>query len=776
MQKERNFTVRNKLIYLILFFISATTISFEIISTRISSVIFVYNYAFMILSLAILGLGCGAIYSFYKLNQKEKNSLDKVIHKLLLWYAFSLTAFIAIVVLFSVTNYFVFFILLFIPFFLAGVLYSLFFKQYSESISRLYAADLSGAAVGAFIPLLFIKYFGAANSILFLSSIIFFFSLFVRFKSLNKRNAGILAVPTILAILLLINGKNEFLGRVPIGNFPEKDFYYVYSDINVQSYIIDSRWSIYGRADLVKYSHQDMVRQMFIDGAAGTQMYRFNGDIKNPDRLLVKLLLGHSTSIPFLFLDENQKDSLLVIGPGGGKEILTALLSGIRNIIGVEINPDFVEIVKSQSQFNGGIYSKFSNVKIIIKEGRNFVKQTKNKFDVIVVALPSTKQLQNIDAFAMSENYLLTSEAMHDYLNALNKEGMLIFTLHNKWELLRFIVTIIKTFEKYGVPPNNTVNHLVILEDEYAPTIIVKKLPFTFKDIQTLKETTKKIPPIFPRITFMPYMLEAENYNSFINNFLLELSKGRINLNSFISNHPFDISPVKDDNPFFYKTSKLLPSEMNWLFLSVLLLNLILMLTALRAFKKEKNITKAKRLKTALFLFATIGAGFMILEVTLFQKLILYVGTPTVSLSLLLFSMLTGMGIGSLFREKFATNYLKLRVVCLLIIFYGIAIFFFSGYLFDYLLYSKHLIIAFIIILIFPFGILLGTLFPSFISLLKENNLENYIPWMYGMNAVASVLGSVLSYSLAMLAGFTFAFIIGLSFYFFTAVLVSSNK
>ncbi|MEG8990118.1 hypothetical protein VJY32_10140 [Ignavibacteria bacterium 4148-Me] len=765
-----------KLVYLSLFILSLTIVSFEIISTRISSVIFVYNYAFIILSFAILGLGCGGIYSFYKIKIKEKDNLNEIVFRILLYYTFSLAGFIILVILFSITNHFVFFVLLIIPFFFAGILYSVFFEYYSEIISRLYAADLIGAAFGAFIPIFLIKFFGATNSVLFLSLLMLLLSLLFKY---NKSTKKIELIPFVALLILFVNGKNEFLGKVPIGNFPEKDFYYVYPDLNVKANIIDSRWSIFGRADLVQYSHQDIVRQLFIDGAAGTQMYRFNGDTKNPDRTLLRLLFSHSTTIPFLFLNENQKDSILIIGPGGGKEVLISLLSGIRKIIGVEINPDFVDIVKSHSKFNGGIYNNFSNVEIIVKEGRHYVKQSNKKFDIILMALPSTEQLQNIDALAMSENYLLTSEALYDYMNIMTNEGMLILTLHNKWELLRLIVTAVKTFERIGISNIDAVKHIIVLEDEYAPTVVIKKLPFTINEINDLKNKLKNFPKNFPQITFLPYDENVNVNNSFINEFLINLSNNNIDLKNFINNHPFDINPVVDDRPFFYKISKLLPDEIKWVLISILAINIALFFAAYSSFKREKNFIKIRRLRKILLLFALIGIGFMIIEISLFQKLILYVGSPTISLSILLFAVLTGMGLGSRFREKIfeIENYQRLKIICALIILYGFVVFFFGQYLFRYLLlFNQYFVITMMILLILPLGVLLGFLFPSLISLLKKNNLDKYIPWMYGINAVTSVLGSVAAYSLSMLTGFTVAFVFGLLFYFVFAVLVNSKR
>jgi spermidine synthase len=91
---------------------------------------------------------------------------------------------------------------------------------------------------------------------------------------------------------------------------------------------------------------------------------------------------------------------MLIIGPGGGKEVLLGLLSGVEQITGVEINPDFVDIIKEHRNFDGGIYTDFSNVNILVQEGRHFVKRSNQKFDLVVMTLPSTKQMQNIEALA----------------------------------------------------------------------------------------------------------------------------------------------------------------------------------------------------------------------------------------------------------------------------------------------------------------------------------------------------------------------------------------
>lgn len=771
-------------IYLCVLLISATIVCFEIISTRISSVIFVNNYAFIILSLAILGLGVGGIFSHYRIKAGEAAETHKVITKTITLIGISLSIFIVATILFPITNPFVYFFLIFLPFFLAGIVYSQFFKIFAGQSFILYAFDLSGAALGSLASIFMLDFLGAPNSVIFLSILIFCSAVIFMQNGIKKIEKFVsYSILILFAVLLIINGNENILGRVPIGNFPEKDFYYVYPDAAKISQIIESRWSIHGRSDLVQYNNQDMVKQLFIDGAAGTQMYRFDGNIRNPDNLLSNLLLQHTSSIPFLFLTEAERNNMLVIGPGGGKEILIGLLGGVEQIIGVEINPDFVDLVKKYGNFNGGIYTDFPNVQIDIEEGRHYVKKTEQLFDLIVMALPSTEQLQSIDNFAMSENYLLTIEAIQDYLKVLTPEGRLIFTVHNNWELLRLVITAITAFEGVGVNSQESINHFLILEEDYAPTIIIKKNPFSPDETTHIENISNTFPKEIPPLTFLPFRWENLKFSD-VNKFLLELKENRTSIDEFVKLSKNNITPCRDDNPYFYKIKKGIPKDYLWLFIGILFFNLLIIGVPYDHFMKKSNKDKIRKTKTVLILpslliFLCIGAGFMIIEVSLFQKLILFLGSPTISLSVLLSSLLIGMGAGSYFgKQIFITDVIKrLTFTFIAIATVGILLFAFHALILESLLRQSLLVRSLICFaLILPFGLLLGVPFPASIQFLKQKKMEEYIPWMYGINGGMSVLGSIIAVNSSMLWGFSLTFFIGVSIYFFLFLFLSSIK
>ena len=516
-----------------------------------------------------------------------------------------------------------------------------------------------------------------------------------------------------------------------------------------------------------------MVKQLFIDGSAGSQMYRFNGNIRTPDQLLYNMLISQSNSIPFFFLKENEKNNMLIIGPGGGKEVLIGLLSRVNRITGVEINPDFVKNVKKYKDFNGGIYTNFPNVQILVNEGRHYVKKTPYHFDIIIMALPSTEQLQSIDNYAMNENYLLTVEALKDYLNILTPEGSLIFTVHNRWELMRLIITTMEAFKNLGITPINALNHFMIIEQDYAPTVVIKKNAFTKDEIARTLEISKNIPKDFPSVTYLPFIWNKLN-NSGINNFLLGLKNHSVSTQKFIQKNKYNLEPCYDDSPYFYKINKGVPQNFIWLLIVLLAINIgILFILYNFAIKKQNPIEK-KTMNLSLFIFSCIGMGFMTIEISLFQKLILYLGSPTISLSILLSSILVGMGIGSYFSKNLLGDQLikKILLACVIITSYGIILFLILPEILNNLLAYSLIFRAIVsMIVIIPFGIFLGVPFPTALQVLNKAELKNYIPWMYGINGTMTVLGSVLAVIISMTTGFTMSFFIGLSFYFIILIL-----
>ncbi|MCG2705534.1 MAG: hypothetical protein L6309_05665, partial [Candidatus Omnitrophica bacterium] len=628
-------------------------------------------------------------------------------------------------------------------------------------------------------------------------------------------------IASVICILLFFADLSfPVLNEVPIAEDPNKDLYGMLSDPDSNMELVESKWSAFGRTDLVAYKDDNAAMHLFIDGAAGTAMYRFDGDLKKAGRLASALTLGFSGGLPFLPLKNYEKDSLLVIGPGGGREILLGLLAGVKDITGVEINPDFVDIVKEYRDYNGGIYMDFENVDIVVNEGRSFVRGSDKKYDIIMITIPLTKTSRSFEGFALTENYLFTVESVGEYLDHLTDEGRMIGVFHHAPETLRFITTLLTALRERGIKHQDAMNCFYVIGKGMNPVVVLKKKPFTYEEMEDnykikqilkgddvyysympyerqLKEyADKQTAAVMPSVetsqsppmdhmdhakmghaqapatppmdhtkmdhtkmdhTKMGHGMDMSSDTAFFNMTMADLLKEKPNLNKIIERVRIDISPAKDDKPFFFKHQKGLTAEV--LFLLQVVLSVCVLIIVLPAIFMRINI----KIVNSIVLFVLLGAGFMLIEIAFFQKLTLFLGSPTISLAVLLGSLLSGMGAGSFYGKRlFKDNMKRIKMAALLIFISVIAISFVHKFILNAFLANtvivKSLIASSFLI---PLGFLLGIPFPAAMNLMYENGLGHFIPWMYGINGVASVLGSVGAIAISLTHGFSAGLIIG---------------
>jgi len=775
-------------LFLAIFMISAASLSFEIIITRISSVIFTFNYAFILVSLAILGLGCGGIFAFYKLRAQETRILNNIYNILALYaslFALSVAFFIILVTSLSFFIYSIpFFVISFIPFFFAGFLLAIIFRAMPQESFKIYAFDLLGASTGVIFVILALNKFGGVDIVLFISILGLIASfLFLKWDNIKrslKISVTVVVVALFSIVLIATNISFGFLGEIPTRNDPLKDLSTALNNYN--SEIIDSRWSTFGRVDLVKFLDDDRSMSLFIDGAAGTAMFKFDGNIENTYNNM-GFLKGHLTgAFPFLFLKENEKNNMLIIGPGGGREVLLGLVNKVGNIKAVEVNKDFVEIVKDYKEYNGGIYTDFKNVDVIVKEGRDFIRNTEDKFDIIMLTIPVTKSSRSIEGYALTENYLLTVESIQDYFNHLTEEGRMIVVLHNSAETMRFITTSLVALEKLGLDKTAVMERVYTVGEEMMPLVILKKNPFTIEESNKIHDSMHSlglntaqtyIPHIEQQVQNIQHEDGTTMTHYMFNNSLVDLSKGKINTKDLVKSVYFNISPVTDDRPFFFDNQPGIPNNLISLLLFALLVNLCVIFPPIKFWRAQKNFTKLM----SLFLF--LGAGFMMIEISFFQKLTFYLGSPTISLAVILTSLLAGMGIGSFASRKIynGQNIKKLVLSGFLIFIIATGLFFAIPFIMNSFsqinTFNKALITS---LLLIPLGFILGIPFPTGINLAKKMGLENSVPWLYGINGTMSVLGSVFALTISTTLGFTASLILGTLCYLAIALIFKFGK
>lgn len=762
-------------LYLSVALISMSVLIVEISLARVFSLMFSYHYVFLLISLAILGLGAGGIY----VHKRGEKGADGKVNQKILPFSSGLMA-LSILGMSVLTikvpflrNVFSAAALTFFPFFFGGIFLSGAFRLFTERSTKIYAADLIGAGLGSLLVIPLLK-LGGIN-VLFLSAFVGSVPalLLMAKKTCGKgeKSASVILPMSLLAIFLL-NYSTVFMGKVRLGRGAHKEMYHMMANPISRAKVMDSRWSAFGRTDLVADETDSDEMILFLDGTAGTGMYLFDGNVKGLDRPEFTHFPGY---FPFELLPEREKEKVLIIGSGGGREVLLALLGGAKEITAVEVNGDLVDLVKKYSDFNGGIYSGFTGVKVVVEEGRNFVRGVKEEYDIIMLVIPVTKTSRSPEGFALTENYLFTVESINDYLDRLTPEGHLIVVAHDDEEIFRLIFTSLSALKERGIDTLSAMKHIYTVGPEYFPVFVLKKSPLTPAEAQSVhlnmherKYSTHSsfIPFIEQTKHVIPVGEEIYYEHEMLNQALYLMAQGKVSPEELIKNASFEARAVTDDNPFFYKIDRGTPPVIVLLMIfSSIAMIFIWMIKPGYTNKRDNPQNNI----LFLLLFSLLGMGFMLIEIPLIQKFILFLGQPVYSMAVLLFSLLIGAGIGSWVGGTFWKQGIvyKLRLASTMVaILVGIHILFLQ-HVFTLFLgspFHSRLLISFV--LLSPLGFFMGMLFPLGMMLLEEIGLNQYVPRMWGVNGIGSVLGSTLSIALAISFGFSYAMLLGAILYF----------
>ncbi len=758
-----------KKLYVSLFLIALSTLLLETTLTRIYSVLFFYNYAFMIVSSALFGYGMSAVWLLIF----RKKILEDLIFKfspilfalsillLLLGLCYIPISFSMYKLLYRLILLTIHYLLLILPFFFSGLFIVQMFTRYSSKISQLYFFDLIGASLGSLFLLFLIEIVGASG-LLFLSMIL---SLIASFLIMERKKVKAF----IFFIILLM---------LPLLFFSEKLFKFIPHQLKTgyihylkSKSIIYTKWSSVTKIDIAK---SNPLWILWIDGGTNISFMPipYSNNIQG-------LAYKDITSIPYKILNNPKA---LIIGPGGGWEVAVAKNLNAKRIVAVEMDKAIVEIVKNK--FNKEMNYLFDNNKIdlVSNEGRSFLHASKEKYDIIQQINNQTSISIASGALNLSETFLLTKEALSLYWEHLTDNGILSIW---KWGIERMFSTSIIFLKEQGY--SNPESHIFVIKHPsyYQRLFLLKKKPFSEKEIKEIVAMCKKNNW---EILFNP----KENLKRSL--FTLMLSKEAIkNISSATG---INLMPATDNKPFFnhfmpiwkikvekkpYLASDFINmienvSKTERFTLGIILLqgfifSAFLLIFPLIKFSKEGIYSKLSLLN--IIYFSCLGIGFIIIEIILMQKFVLYLGHPSYSISIILFSLLISAGSGSYFSEKIKikigenkfSNYLFISLLAIILIFI---------ILIDPLIKTtigNNLIIKGIIsfLSISILGVLLGMPFPTGLSYISKIS-NKIVPWSWGINSYMTVIGSTLSVFLAISFGFkftfAFAFIIYLLAYF----------
>ncbi len=746
----------------------------ELALTRIFSVVMYYHFAFLAISIALFGLSASGVFAYVFRRRLDRVPTDELLARQSLVYAVAtVLALFALVRLRVGLNYsprnlvlmLAIYALAAAPFFTGGLVVTLAITRLAARINAVYAADLTGAAAGCLVLIPLLDRLGAPGVVL--AAVVLAVMAAVLFAPQPARGPTAAAA----AIVLLVPLAGQMSGRATFDVTDTKG--------HQGDRILFSKWNSFSRVAVYARAHGDWslsdryhgplpeTRFMDIDSAASTPIVGVAPDLSNAQYLRYELtaLAYHLVAPPEEATEPDPPRSpaptprppgfsALVIGPGGGRDLLSALVFGARHVDGVEINPIIAnDVMRDRFRaFSGGIYTN-PRVRIVVDDGRSFVHRSRDRYDVIQASLVDTWAATAAGAYTLTENTLYTVEAFDDYLDHLNPNGILTIT---RWQFdgLRLVSLAQAACEAHGFP---SAPRLAVVRHDRVATFLLKKSPFTPSEIAALREVSSRLG--FD-VLYAPDTTVADNDYA-----RLVRASDRA---QFFRAYPQDVRPTTDDRPFFFHTTKLrdqfqvafgrsmlfgngLSALLTLMAISVVLVALFVVAPLALAGGPPSSGWLAW-----LAYFGALGAGFMLIEVAVLQRFVLLLGHPVYSLTVTLFSLLLGTGAGAAWSRRIDEGRLRrstavsLAVIAVLGLVVLVAV---TPVVAWAIPFARSVRIAVAVVVLVPIGMALGVPMPAGIRLLSVRAPE-MIPWAWGINGALSVLGATLAIFIAMNWGF----------------------
>ena len=770
--------------------ISFAALLLEISYTRIVSFKLYYYYTYLVIGLALLGLGSGGV--IVAVSQKVRQAtIERILRVGLLVGALSVVIGYTVIAWMpirtmaiwnygtseSYTNFVKLIVLclaLFSSFIAVGVMLATLFGRRSDQIGKLYFFDLLGAGVACAIVVPLISWIGPPTIVFLAGAILGLTGLRYAVTTLSPASLGGISL---LAIAIVAVAGPSILPDIQVDD-----------DKGDLSATDESRWSPVFRVDALEFF--DTRQILYHDGLAGSVILQWDGDLASLDELEFDEDLR---SIPF-DTPATPPESVMIIGAAGGHEVLASLAFGADRIDAVEINPATYDLVTGEYADFSGRFFEQPGVNYVNDDGRSYLARSDDTYDLIWYPAPDSYAASNVaasGAFVLSESYLYTTETVKETLDHLSADGILAaqfgelnYDVRSN-RTIRYVGTVRQALEEMGVV--GAARHILVASTADAnfpnlryATVLVKATPFTDAEILRFAELATTKPNT--RLEHVPGELFANPVST-----ILALDDDQ--LDDWYSDYKYDVSPIDDNAPFFWHFARFsdvlrdISEPIHPSFVDpedavgerVLLLLLVLAVVfaavfLLLPFVLVRDVWSAlPRKGTSGAYFSALGLGFMFFEITMIQKLVLFLGYPTYSLTVTLASILVFTGVGAFLSNRLtdiardAKRFLLPGIVAL-----TIAYLFVLPSITDGLLTSPlalRVIVAFVAVA--PLGVCLGMFMPLGVRSVAELSPypTEYVAWGWAVNGFASVVGSVLTTVLAMTFGFSAVLVFGLVTY-----------
>lgn len=763
---------------------SAGVLVFEIVLTRVFSVSQFYHFAFLTVSLALLGFGASgsALAAFPRLGRGGPRR----------WALLALGQGISTLGAYAVTNripfdsfaiawdrrqvwyLILYYLVLAIPFFFGGAVIGALLSGWDQPVplssARVYGASLIGAGLGCVVAIGALPLVGgvgviAAAALLALAAAAAFEGARAPRSSLLVAAVGAVAVAALAVVAL-----GPALLELRLSPYKDLSAALRYPGARV----VDTTWESSSRVDHITSAGIRSVPGLGFGwgGAPPPQDgVTFDGDDLSPIPLVGPAAAEFSSHVlNWLAFSLRPGGDVLVLEPRGGLDVLVALAAGAGPLTAVESHGPVVEAAR---RAGSPVFAE-PTVEVRIEEPRSFVERTGRRFDVIDIALTAPYRPVTSGAYSLAEDYLLTVEAFDAYLETLRPGGILTAM---RWlqtppsETMRLIALAAGAVRDDGGDP---VTSIIALRGYATGLVMVKPDGFTFEEIEAVSRFA--VAERFDVIA-APGLSASNVHNVLPEDRYADMAARLLaDPEDLYGAYEFDIAPPGDDQPFFthfFKWSQasavLDTLGRTWqpfggagLFVLVALLGLsavaaaVLILGPLLLMRRRSGDERSGgRLWTVAY-FGLLGLGFLLVEIPLVQRYILLVGRPTTALAVVLFALLLAAGAGSLLSHRMPWRASAVALALAAIAYPPLV-----AALTDLAL-PAPLVVRMIggALALAPLGFLMGIMFPKGLARL-ERTAPHLVPWAWGINGTASVIAAAAAALLALTWGFQFVVTVG---------------
>ena len=763
-------------VYLCVALTTMGTLLLELSLTRIFSVVFYYHFAFLAISIALFGMGAGGVFSYLVAGWKAP--LFARLGRLS-----ALNSYLVVLVLVTILaqsahptvwNLALVYFVTALPFFVSGAVLSLAISETIDRVNRVYFYDLAGAAAGCILLILLLQGFGGPSTVLAVS-VIFAAAAAIWFSMAGsvRGRVGSVTLALVMVAFLIYNQHHHL---IDVRHAKQRTI----------AGEMFQQWNSFSRIGMSLLA--DGSHTIFIDADASTAIAGFDFNHLSPaDR---RVLLERGPALPYVL---RAGAKTLIIGPGGGWDVSRALASGSHDVTGVEINGIIARTIMQERypNFSRGLYLR-PDVHIYVEDGRSFVRRSTDRFQVLQATLVDTWAATAAGAFALSENNLYTVDAMRDYLEHLTPDGVVTFT---RWgfdpprESLRLVALAREALSEIG--EHQAWRNLIVAREGSTEgwgaldTVLISRRPLAPADLDRARGlfAAGHIQAI--------YLPDAATPNPFYD--LLHTDHPA----EYERAYSFDITPVTDNRPFFFYTvqprdlvhylrtasrlsedfkavNEAVPLLFALMAVSLVATLLILLLPPLVL---GTRLPREPGVPAFLTYFLFIGAGYILIEVGLIQKFVLFLGHPTYALAVVIFSMLISSGVGSFLSRRLigrAESRLAkaLGAIAILAALLALTLGGMLGGLVWLPLAWKAVLT---VLLIAPLGIAMGMPFPVGLDRLERWHSPS-VRWAWSLNAASSVLGSVAALVCSIYLGLVQTLIVGGLFYLAALAVVARTR